>query len=1069
MVSSPKKLPWIEWLCHSNFSFLTGASHPEDYVERANSLSYRGLGICDFDGLYGIVKAFKTRRKLLTNKEYFVPQVFYGCELHLGLYHKLPVVLRQTIVLYATNLRGYQQLSSILSLAHKDSKTQAYLGIDEISRMPTSDLVCLQPMRGLVRYGEDQTIINHYNKLKEIFSDRFYLIVSRHLNPFEDIWIKPTLKLSSKLGIPTLLSQDCFFHRASEKDLSDLVTAIRLNRTIEKSVAHMFVNDERSLHTLNEIQARFERLPCFKDSLVNSLDLKDRFDFDLTLLRYEYPKEMIPQGYTAQGYLEHLVWQAYKTQQPSDKLKETIIKELQLIRILEFADYFLTVWDIVSWARKQAILCQGRGSAANSAVCFMLGITAIDPSRFNLLFERFLSLERGDPPDIDVDFEHERREEVIQYIYQRYGRSRAAMVANVITFRTRGAIRAVGKALGLSEEVLSHVNNSRKSRSERKEPLQPQKVLGDTIPWELWNHFVERLTGFPRHMGLHSGGFIISEKPLNQIVPQEPATMENRTVVQWAKDDIEELGLFKIDILALGMLSALRKSFKLIENHHGKDVNLKTIPEGDDKTYAMIQRADTVGTFQIESRAQMSMLPRLRPANFYDLVVEIGIIRPGPIQGGLIHPFLKRRAGLEPVVYPHPKLKPILERTKGVPIFQEQVMRVAMAVGDFSPGEADQLRKQVGSWSLNKDMGELVGKFARGMRRNGIAEHHIKQLVDQLKGFANYGFPESHAASFALLAYASCYIKCHYKEAFYVGLLNSQPLGFYSPHALLQSAKREGAKLEPLSLKYSTWDHLIEHKDDGSLVIRLGFRLIKGLSKNGADQLIKRRDTKGYWQDAYDFVQDCPLHRADFTALVAADLLKDFGLDRQQAIWLAAAIPLASLLEPKEAIVLPQESSLQKVEADFEAFGTSLEHHPTTIIKKEYWDYDCNLGRITLSKNINHYPENSQLFVFGMVLVRQQPPTAKGMVFFTLEDESGYINLVLTPQVAKRFAKIINFHGFICAAGKLQKNAESHSILVHKIFQPQKESNVIDLVNRKAQAVRDLPAIQKTPRTRNYM
>ena len=697
----------------------------------------------------------------------------------------------------------------------------------------------------------------------------------------------------------------------------------------------------------------------------------------------------------------------------------------------------------------------------------MLRITAVDPTSFDLLFERFLSLERGDPPDIDVDFEHERREEVIQYIYQRYGRVRAAMVANVITFRTRGAIRSVGKALGISDSVLSHISNVKKC-SDKSLPDIPDK---HELPWKLWQTLTDKLVGFPRHMGLHSGGFIISQHELNQIVPQEPATMVDRTVIQWAKDDVESLGLFKIDVLALGMLTAIRKAFKLVQDHYQNDISLTAIPADDPDTYSMIQAAETVGTFQIESRAQMSMLPRLRPKSFYDLVVQIGIIRPGPIQGGLIHPYLKRRHGIEPVSYPHPKLIPILKRTMGVPIFQEQVMRIAMAVGDFTPGEADQLRKQVGAWSLNKDLGDFVEKFARGMRRNGIKEVHIDQLIGHLKGFANYGFPESHSASFALLAYASSYLKCHYQEAFYVALLNSQPMGFYSPHALLQSAKREGSTIKPISLNQSHWDVTIEADEPGVRAIRLGFRLVHGLSKQGAEKLISYREAHGSWTNVHMFLKDCPLHRGDLTALVASNALAELGIGRQEALWLATAVPIAPILDNEEQIALPQEDSLQQVDRDFAAFGTTLGQHPTEVMRQRFWSYPLAENDVKTSKMISRLPNNSMVIVFGMVLVRQQPPTAKGMVFFTLEDQTGYINLVFTPQKAEIFKSIIDRHGFLCAQGRLQVEGRGHSVLVQTVYSPQATSNIIAL--NPSSPVEDpqatKPPLRRTPRAKNYM
>ncbi|MEM7565447.1 MAG: error-prone DNA polymerase, partial [Pseudomonadota bacterium] len=553
------------------------------------------------------------------------------------------------------------------------------------------------------------------------------------------------------------------------------------------------------------MQRLYRVIPEYQRALALSEELNQCCEFDLSQLGYQYPKEMIPTGLDAQGYLWQLVQNGLSQRfgaTPPDKLIKQIDHEMDLIGKLQFADYFLTVWDIVSWAREQKILCQGRGSAANSSVCFLLGITSVNPDQFDLLFERFVSMERGDPPDIDVDFEHERREEVIQYIYRRYGRDRSAMVANVITFRGKGALRSVGKALGVPDPLLHQMSKIASSRYFRgagtenivmalKQDYEEANPDATRVSWKLWMQLSEMLHGFPRHLGIHSGGFMLADKPLNCLLPQEPATMEGRSVIQWCKEDIEALGFFKIDVLSLGMLSAIRKCFDYVDLYYDQKFTLDRIPDDDSATYQMIQKADTVGTFQIESRAQMSMLPRLKPACFYDLVIEVAIIRPGPIQGKVIHPYLARREGLEPVTYPDERLRPILKRTLGIAIFQEQAMRIAIAVGNFSAGEANELRKKIGAWGIkdfNRDLHPLLVKLEKGMQENGIAPEFAEQIIGQMKGFAEYGFPESHAVSFSLIAYASCFLKCHFPAAFYISVLNSQPMGFYSPHALLQAA-----------------------------------------------------------------------------------------------------------------------------------------------------------------------------------------------------------------------------------------------------------------------------------------
>ncbi len=1089
------RTPWIEWLCHSNFSFLLGASHPEEYVQQALHYHYHALAIADFNGLYGIVRAYRQRQSLCEQglMQAGTLPLFYGSEINLDCDHEQPVILQESLAVLALNKAGYRELCQLIKQAHQERKSHAYLDLATILAKPSRNLIYLQPMRGLIRKAAFKEVRAYYAKLRDALGENFYLVISRHLNPSEDYWIQPSLILAKELGIPTLFSQDCFFHHPDRKPLSDLLHAIRLNQKLTASVAHMFVNQERCLQDQDKLVKRYQAIPHYQRTLINGLELSERFDFCLSQLRYQYPQEMIPAGYTAYTYLEYLVWsQTYSVYpSPPDQLIQTIKRELDLVEVLEFADYFLTVWDIVRWARQQGILCQGRGSAANSAICYILGITAVDPTQFDLLFERFISLERGDPPDIDVDFEHERREQVIQYIYQRYGRQRAAMVANVITFRSRGAIRAVGKALGVSDELISQASKLQELRSYRQasteqnitaieQPLQEAEGEED-IPnskiWQLWSRLSEQLKGFPRHMGIHSGGFIISQQPLNELCPQEPATMPGRTVIQWSKDDVEALGLFKIDILALGMLSALRKSLQLIKTHYHKDLRLQSIPANDPATYHMIQAAKTVGTFQIESRAQMSMLPRLRPKTLYDLVIQVGIIRPGPIQGGLIHPYLRRRHGLEEVIYAHPRLKPILQRTLGVPIFQEQIMRVAMAVGDFSPGEADQLRKQIGAWKLNKDLGGMVEKLRRGMQNNRIAPHFIDQIISHLQGFADYGFPESHAVSFALLAYASSYIKCHFPAVFYTSLLNSQPMGFYSRHALIHAAQREGVEVHAVCIQRSNWDTCLEtDKQGSSYAMRLGLHMVRSLSKQGAAKLLERREQRQtFWSSLSDFLQDVSLHRIDLIALTAANALSCFGIERRAALWITEAVPLPYLLDNEQSYDFTTEDALEAAEQDFASTGTTLGDHPSSFIKTKYWSYPISSKTLKDSKSLAQCHNHQIIRSFGMVLVRQSPATAKGMLFLTLEDEHGFLNLAFYPKVAAAYNHLINRHGFLCFEGKLQKQeyGEGHSILVRKVFEPiLDEENIIQIRARIADpsSQAKAAAAEKTlAKARNYM
>jgi len=1050
-----------EWLCKTNFSFLQGASHPRDIVETANALGYQSLCINDFDGAYGLARCYRELKYLKQQGLHRRLKLNYGAEIHFKADHDLPVLLQNTLVLVAQDHTGYTNLNRLLSYAHREGKEYANIPLETLLNSDVDGLFAIQPMRGGIRARNAD---DNYAVLKQLFDGRYYLALSRHLHPAEDRWINTTLGHARQHGLEYILSQDVFFHNRQQKYVSDLLQAIRNNRVFDQCREHFFPNAERCLHRADELRRLFEVIPGYARALGLAQVLNQSCEFDLDQLGYRYPGEMIPQGHDAQSYLRFLVLQAVQekfNQQPSVRILRQIEDELELIEQLDFADYFLTVWDIVSWARAQQILCQGRGSAANSCVCFVLGITSVNPDQFELLFERFVSLERGDPPDIDVDFEHERREQVIQYIYQRYGRERAAMVANVVTFKTRGSLRAAGKALGVDEKLLQQVSKIASSRYFRgsgtenivmalKHDYENDNPCARKVSWKLWSQLSTRLHGFPRHLGIHSGGFMLADKPLNCLLPQEPATMTGRSVIQWCKEDIEALGFFKIDILSLGMLSAIRKCFDYIEHYHGKTLSLASLPDDDQPTYQMIQKADTVGTFQIESRAQMSMLPRLRPACFYDLVIEVAIIRPGPIQGKVIHPYLARREGLEPVTYPDERLRPILQRTLGIAIFQEQAMRIAIAVGNFTAGEANELRQKIGSWGIkdfNRDLNPLLIKLEQGMRDNGIKPEFAEQILGQMKGFAEYGFPESHAVSFSLIAYASCYLKCHFPAAFYISVLNSQPMGFYSPHALLQAAKREGIQLLPISVNNSNWDHQLEPSGaQQQYAIRLGFRLVNGLAEAAVDKIIQQRGESGSWHSFEQFTRDCELARDEITALAAADIFTDFSDSRSDALWKSEAAPYKPMLDSvDDSIDWKPEAKLESIQKDFRAFKTSLGKHPVEIIKSEQWPYPVTPEKFTLSQRLNVLPADIDVFVFGMVLVKQSPGSAKGMVFVTLEDEAGFINLAFTPQVYTRFYRQVDQQPFLAVVGRLQRVNESHSILVKRVFDFESGASLLPL------------------------
>jgi error-prone DNA polymerase len=775
----------------------------------------------------------------------------------------------------------------------------------------------------------------------------------------------------------------------------------------------------------------------------------ERCVFSLDEIRYRYPSEGVPEGYEPDSWLRQLVRDGTHRRYPGgvpDDVKQQLRHELNLIAELNYANYFITMYDIVARARARGILCQGRGSAANSAVCYVLEITSIDPVRSRLLFERFISKERAEPPDIDVDFEHERREEVIQDIYTRYGRSRAAMVANFIRYRRRMAVRDVGKALGLSLEQVDRIagvmHQLRREDAGFEEICHTAGLDPTHRRVRLLDELVGQITGFPRHLSIHVGGFVISDTPVNRMVPVEPARKSGRTVIQWDKEDVEDAGLLKIDVLSLGMLTAIRKSFELLHEHRGVDMSLATIPADDRPTFEMIQRADTVGVFQIESRAQMSMLGRLKPACYYDLVVEVAIVRPGPIQGGMVHPYLRRRRGEEPVTYPIPELEPVLERTCGVPLFQEQVMKLAMVAGDFSAGEADQLRRAMGPWQASKGLNPLLERLMERMEEKGISRTYARQIADQIRGFGEYGFPESHAASFALLAYASSYLKCHFPEIFAAALVNSQPMGFYRPHTILHDAGRHGVDVRSLDVNRSCWDCTLEtptQEGAGPRALRIGLRLVKGLQSDLVTRLVADRDSGGDYHDMDALVArtGCPAHALFKLAVAGAldGLIKGNDLELRQrrvrAIWSAHRFYgdeggiLARTPVETDLPALPGMGRADRLVTEHHCAGTAVDTHPLELIRSWLKEH-----RYLDSKAVKRTPSGRSIRTAGLVIVRQRPPTAKGMLFVTLEDEEGFVDLVVPPQVRKRFRTTLLTHPILAAEGILERDGNSSALKV---------------------------------------
>lgn len=992
-------MPYVELRCKTHYSFLEGASSPQELMERAIELGYPALAITDRNGVYGIAKAYEASRKQKI-------KLITGAELTL---EGLP-----SLTLLAMDRAGYGLICRLLSASHEGKeKGQAALSWEKFLKLmerPGNTGIITVPSAIFQQGAQDDL---DYFTLKELFQDRLYIPISRFYDEKDTDRVKRALLLAKKTDSKLVATNDVHFHARSRRRLQDVMTSTRHGVTLKSAGFKLFSNPERYLKSPAQMRELFRDLP---QAITNTLEVASRCIFSPSELKYRYPSEWIPKGHTATTHLTELVWRGAEKRYPSaipEDVRAQLKHELKLIDELGFSDYFLTIWEIVEFARSRNILCQGRGSAANSSVCYCLGITAIDPVRMKLLFERFISAERGEPPDIDVDFEHERREEVIQHIYEKYGRDRAAMVSAVITYRSRSAIREVTKAFGIEMDKRAY---------ERWIETPTQKT-------ELVQSLVEEIRGFPRHLSIHSGGFTLSADPLIEIVPIEPARMDGRTIIQFDKYDLDILGLIKIDVLSLGMLSALHKAMDLVGF-----TDLAHIPAENKKTYEMIQRADTVGTFQIESRAQMSMLPRLLPKTFYDLVVEVALVRPGPIVGKMVHPYLKRRRGLEPVVFPDPRLEPILGRTLGVPLFQEQVMKIAIVLAGFTPGEADELRRAIGAWRSSGSIDKMGRRLMAALLANGIPKDFADLIFTQIQGFAEYGFPESHAASFALLAYASAYLKCHHPAEFTCALLNSQPMGFYSSHTLIDDAKRHGVCVLPIHPNISQWDCAIEGD-----ALRIGWRYVHGIARAEVDLLLKQRELRPF-QNLGDFLTRVRLRPPVLHKLALGGAFECFGYEQRQALW--AVLDLAPLVKPDpDQLTLFQEHSstpksapldrtdeYQSICLDYRSYGHSTRGHPIQAIRKKF-PHLPKMNAATAKAS----PQGRSVQVPGISVVMQRPPTAKGVVFATLEDETGFLDLIIHQKVFERFKEVILDHSFLLVRGTIQKDGGSVSMIVRDI------------------------------------
>ncbi len=1054
------KPSYAELHCRSNFSFLRGASHPEELVQRAHALGYSALALTDECSLAGVVRAHAEAKAL------GLPFVV-GSEVKL---HAPSDTLGQPsfarLLLLATSRRGYGNLSEFITTARRRAPKGQYTALkaDLEGKTPGVPYLAGLPDCLALLVAEPDTsfeaLFAQAHWLATWFAGRAWLSVQRRLWACDQALQGLVERVASLTQLPVVATGDVQMHRRSRKRLHDTLAAIRLNTPVRQCGWALAQNAEQHLRPRERLAQWFPA-----DWLAETLVVAGRCRFSLDELRYEYPEEIVPEGHTPGSWLRTLVEQGVvrrfglpeEGRGAPNKVRQGIEHELALIAELAYEPYFLTVADIVQWARSQGILCQGRGSAANSVVCYCLGITEVDPASQTVLFERFISRERNEPPDIDVDFEHQRREEVIQYLYRKYGRHRAALAAAVVSYRPRSALRDVGKALEVPPEVVDALAKDQHwfDRHLRTGALDEQAAqwagLGLDMhqPRErrrmaLWLDLARELVGFPRHLSQHTGGFVLARDHLARLVPVENAAMAERSVIEWDKDDLDALGLLKVDVLALGMLSAIRRALAFVAFKQGLPrFEVQDIPREDAATYQMISRADTVGVFQVESRAQMSMLPRLKPRCFYDLVIEVAIVRPGPIQGGMVHPYLRRRNGQEPVDYPSDEVRQALERTLGVPIFQEQVMQLAILAADFTPGEADALRRAMAAWRRKGGLGPFHERLVGRMVDKGYAREFAERIFSQIQGFGEYGFPESHAASFALLVYASCWLKCHHPDAFAAALLNSQPMGFYAPAQLVRDAREHGVEVRAVCVQASDWDCTLEPIPGQPLhALRLGLNRVTGLGAAAGQRVATARQGGGAFASVEDLVRRAALNAKDLEALAAADALRALSGHRRQALWAAKAVdtraprllaqaaadspPVAAdPAEPALAAPTPGET----VVADYRSLGLTLGPHPLALLRAQLAPFKVQPAAV-----LNTYPNGRLARASGIVTHRQRPETAKGVVFVTLEDETGQVNVIAWPQVVERQRGPLMQSRLLTVLGQWQREGEVRHLVAVRLI-----------------------------------
>ncbi|MCP4250907.1 MAG: error-prone DNA polymerase [bacterium] len=1111
---------YAELHCLTNFSFLRGASHPEELVERAVELGYRALAVTDRNSLAGVVRTHVAAKRA-------------GLRLIVGA--EIVPVDAPPVVLLAPDRAAYGRLSRLITVGRRRAaKGDCRIRFDDLAdhaeglialcavgpdgaemRSPAeaADAGEADPVRpdlggiGLrsgpvwcrnhgsaaqthatlrmlppIAGGTQADTVRYLHRYREVFGDRAYLLAELCYGQDDAETLARLAGLARETNLPLVAANDVHYHVEPRRYLHDVLTCIRHRCTLADAGRRLLPNARRHLLEPADLARRFATQP---DAIARTVAIADRCTFSLDELQYEYPQELCPDGQEPIDYLTGLVWagvrQRYATKIP-DRVRRTVEHELALIRELHYEPYFLTVWDLVRFARSRSILCQGRGSAANSAVCYYLGVTAVDPAKIDLLFERFVSRERNEPPDIDVDFEHERREEVFAYIYAKYGRDWAAIAAEVITYRPKSAVRDVGKALGLSLDCVDQLAKRLDWWEDTPLPESTFRELGlDPANRELRMlvGLVRQIMGFPRHLSQHVGGFVITERPLCETVPILNAAMPNRTFIEWDKDDLDALGMLKVDCLSLGMLTCIRKCFDMVNEGRdtpgsnagpsnntppvnpqsairnpqlGKPLALHTVPPEDPAVYDMICAADTVGVFQIESRAQMSMLPRLKPRCFYDLVIEVAIVRPGPIQGGMVHPYLRRRSGQEPVSYPSEALKEVLGKTLGVPLFQEQAMRLAVVAAGFTPGEADELRRAMGAWRRHGRLEQFQSRLIEGMRARGYDPEFAQRCFEQIRGFGEYGFPESHAASFALLVYVSCWLKRYHPAAFAAGLINSQPMGFYGPAQIIRDARNHGVGVLGVDVNHSGYDCRLETGPDpqpapseprtdaaepsrwgcGGPALRLGFRLIRGISAVKVAG-IETAQRQGPIRSIQALARRDDVARETLTRLAAADAFGSLGLNRRQALWEALApdeppglFTGLDAVEPRPN--LPPAGLEERVVLDYQTTGLSLAAHPVGLIREE-------LNRLGVRPNaaLKRMADGQRVSVSGLVMVRQRPGTAKGIVFITLEDETGVANLVVRPPVWERWRSVARTSTALVVDGVVERQGTVIHVMAHRL------------------------------------